>query len=154
MNRSKAHSVTQTVYFDMEGFIICKLTDGNMMEVDVDEDGSVCLDTLKSLFGSNAATLTYVNEVTGRERVVRVNGNSLLEPKDGWKTTTRVYTVSCGGTSEQAAADLVSSRDPRGRSLISHPMIKREPAAAEADLFPSIKPGKSCCITVISKTCL
>ena len=151
LNRSEVHS--QTVYLDMEGFIICELADDNVMEVDVDEDGSVCLDTLKCLFGSNAVTLTYVNEVTGRERVVQVNGNSLLEPKHGWRTTMTVYTVSCGSTPEQAAADLVSSRDPRGRSLISHLMIKREAAATEAK-FPSIKPSKSCCITVISKTSL
>ena len=67
------------------------------MEVDID-DGSVCLDTLRSQLGPQVATLTYVNEVTGRERLVCVSGNSLLKPNDGWKTNTRVYTVSCGGT--------------------------------------------------------
>lgn len=128
----------------MEGFILCKLAGGNVMEVDVDEDGSVCLDTLKSLFSPNAATLTYMNKVTGRERVVQVDGNSLLEPKDSWKTTTRVYTVSCGSTPEQATTDFMIPR----RALTSHPVIKREPPAVEAKQFPSIKPGNSCCITV------
>ena len=108
------------------------------MEVDIDEDGSVSLDTLKSQFGPQVATLTYMNEVTGRERLVRVSGNSLLEPKDGWKTTTRVYTVSCGITSTTESAGEFTPR----RTLISHPMIiKREPAAPETIQVASIKPG-------------
>ena len=130
----------------MEEFILCKLAGGNVMEVDVDEDGSVCLDTLKSQFGHQVATLTYTNEVTGRERLVRISGNSLLEPKDGWKTTTRIYTVSCGSTTEQAAALDFTPR----RTLISHPMIKKEPAAvaAETNHFISTKPGKSCSVYI------
>lgn len=110
------------------------------MEVDIDEDGSVSLDTLKSQFGPQVATLTYMNmhEVTGRERLVQVSGNSLLKPKDGWKTTTRVYTVSCGITSTTESAGEFTPR----RTLISHPMIiKREPAAAETIQVASIKPG-------------
>ena len=129
----------------MEGFILCKLASGNLMEVDIDEDGSVSLGTLKSQFGPQVATLTYTNELTGRERLVRVSGNSLLEPKDGWKTTTRVYTVSCGITSTtESAGEFTNSAaefTPR-RTLISHPMIiKREPAAAETIQVASIKSG-------------
>ena len=108
------------------------------MEVDIDEDGSVSLDTLKSQFGPQVATLTYMNEVTGRGRLVRVSGNSLLEPKDGWKTTMRVYTVSCGITSTTESTREFTPR----KTLISHPMIiKREPAAAETIQVASIKPG-------------
>ena len=116
------------------------------MEVDVDEDGSVCLDTLKSQFGPQAATLTYMNELTGRKRLVRVSGNSLLEPKDGWKTNTRVYIVSRGGTTsshEQPAGAAALLSNPHSRTLISHPMIKREPAAAETVQVASVKPGKA-----------
>ena len=126
----------------MEGFILCKLASGNLMEVDIDEDGSVSLDTLKSQFGPQVATLTYMNELTGRERLVRVSGNSLLEPKDGWKTTTRVYTVSCGITSTaEFAGEFTNSEFTPRRTLISHPMIKREPAAAETIQVASIKSG-------------
>ena len=129
----------------MEGFILCKLASGNLMEVDIDEDGSVSLDTLKSQFGPQVATLTYMNELTGRERLVRVSGNSLLEPKDGWKTTTRVYTVSCGITSTaESAGEFTNSEFTPRRTLISHPMIKREPAAAETIQVASIKSGISC----------
>ena len=83
-----------------------------------------------------------MNELTGRERLVRVSGNSLLEPKDGWKTTTRVYTVSCGITSTaESAGEFTNSEFTPRRTLISHPMIKREPAAAETIQVASIKSG-------------
>ena len=101
------------------------------MEVDIDENELVCLDTLKSQF---IATLTYVNELTGRERLVRVRGNSLPEPKDRWKTNMRVYNVSCGGTTsshKQPAGAAALLSNPHSRTLISHPMMKREPVTAK-----------------------
>ena len=52
----------------MEDFILCKSSDGAVLEVNVDDDGTVGLETLKSLFGEKVAGLTYPNPLTGRER--------------------------------------------------------------------------------------
>ena len=80
----------------MEDFILCKAENGAIIEVDIDDDGTVGLETLKSLFGDKASALTYTNPSTGRERVVRVLEEKLVEPKGDWGTSDRIYLVSYG----------------------------------------------------------
>ena len=124
---------------------MCRSTLGNEVEIDVEDDGTISLDTLKTQFGPQVATLTYINESTGRERLVRVSGNSLCPPKDGWKSNSRVYSLSSGhldkklqeSQSEIEQADFTPSR----RALISHTMIKREPCF-ETNQPASVKSGK------------
>lgn len=69
----------------MEDFILCKADDGSVMEVDIHDDSTVCLETLRSLFGPKVSALTYTNTSTGRSRdcVVKVSDEKLVEPKDG-----------------------------------------------------------------------
>ena len=71
----------------MEDFILCKSKDGSVQEIDVEGDGTVGLETLKSVFGEKATGLTYTNPPTGRERLVRVLDKQMLEPnqKMGWE---------------------------------------------------------------------
>ena len=73
---------------------LCKSKDGSVLEIDVEDDGTVGLETLKSVFGEKATGLTYANPSTGRERLVRVLDKKMLEPKDGWRTPERVYCVA------------------------------------------------------------
>ena len=67
-----------------------------IVEVDIEEDRTISLETLKSLFGPEVSAFTYTNPLSGRERVVRVADSKLLEPKDGWETPGRVYSISFG----------------------------------------------------------
>ena len=85
------------------------------MEVDVEDDRTVGLETLKSVFGDKAAGLIYTNTSIGRDRLVRVSDKNLLEPKDGWKTPQRVYCVSFGqGETPVAAKEQVDLQDIEG----------------------------------------
>lgn len=130
----------------MEDFILCKSALGNLVEIDIEDDGTVSLDTLKNQFGPRVATLTYINESTGRERLVRVSGNNLCPPKDGWKSNTREYTISSGHLDIevlQASQPDIEHADftPSRRALVSHPMIKREPSP-KVNQAVSVKSGK------------
>ena len=51
----------------MEDFILCKSKDESVLEIDVENDGTVGLETLKSVFGEKATGLTYINPSTGRD---------------------------------------------------------------------------------------
>ena len=132
----------------MEDFILCRSALGNVVEIDIEDDGTVSLDTLKHQFGPRVATLTYVNESTGRERLVRVSGNNLCPPKDGWKSNVREYSISSGRPDieglQASQPNIDSERadfTPSRRALISHPMIKREPSL-EVNQSVSVKSGK------------
>lgn len=134
----------------MEDFILCKSKDGSVLEIDVEDDGTVGLETLKSVFGEKATGLTYTNPSTGRERLVRVSDKQMLEPKDGWGTPERVYSVafrqegldSPGVTADrvdytsnhQANASFltpqISAAFPTVRQMVDHPLIKREEAGS------------------------
>ena len=99
----------------MENFILCKANDGSILEVDVEDDGTVGLETLKSVFGDKAAGLIYTNTSTGRDRLVRVSDKNLLEPKDGWKTPERVYCVTFRqGDTPVATKEQVVLQDKEG----------------------------------------
>ena len=140
----------------MEDFILCKADDGSVIEVDIDDDGTVSLETLRSLFGPNVSALTYTNPLTGRDRVVKVSDEKLIEPKDGWRASDRTYSVSYGyndartpiGRQSQPPLSEVSISDvkitPRitptsRRALAAHPLIKRE---SELDTSKENQPGK------------
>ena len=77
----------------MAGFIECKGENGEIIEVDIEENRTVSLETLRSLFGAEVSALTYTNPMSGRERVVRVADNKLLEPKDGWEFEDRIFNI-------------------------------------------------------------
>ena len=77
----------------MEDLILCKGDDGSVTEVDIDDDGTVSLETLQSSIGPNESALTYLNPLTGRDRVVKVSDEKLVEPKDGWRASDRTNTV-------------------------------------------------------------
>jgi hypothetical protein len=80
--------------FCSAGFIECKGGDGEIIEVDIEENRTVGLETLKSLFGTEVSALTYTNPSSGRERVVRVSDSKLLEPVGCWEAQNRVYSIS------------------------------------------------------------
>lgn len=121
----------------MAGFIECKGGNGEIIEVDIEENRTVGLETLKSLFGPEVSALTYTNPSSGRERVVRVSENKLLEPVDGWEAQDRVYSISFGFqcpsnsecTAKPAQHDAPISANkvtPFTRKLLAHPLIKKE----------------------------
>lgn len=133
----------------MEDFILCKSKDGNVLEIDVEDDETVGLETLKSVFGEKATGLTYTNPSTGRERLVRVSDKKMLEPKDGWGTPERVYCVTFGqeelnSPGVRAERVDVSNHQPNTtltpqfgtvfqtarRLVVDHPLIKREEVAS------------------------
>lgn len=60
--------------------------DGSAVFVDVEEDGSLLLETLKAQFGSSAIGLRY--PFSGSYRSVRVKNGALLPPKVGWGNQT------------------------------------------------------------------
>ena len=51
----------------MEDFILCKAENGAIIEVDIDDDGTVGLETLKSLFGDKASALTPIPRLVENE---------------------------------------------------------------------------------------
>jgi hypothetical protein len=131
----------------MDDFILCKSKDGSVLEVDVEDDGTVGLETLRSVFGEKATGLTYTNPSTGRERLVRVLDKQMLEPKGGWETPERVYCVvfrqegldSSGVTADRVdvsshhallTPQISASFPPTARQMIDHPLIKREEAGS------------------------
>ena len=136
----------------MAGFIECKGVNGEFIEVDIEEDRTVSLETLKSLFGPEVSALTYTNPLSGRERVVRVADSKLLEPKDGWEALDRVYSISFGfqhpldsttpkpvqdsTTSAEYDASITSNKmTPFTRKLLAHPLIKKEKDAMVDDVI-------------------
>ena len=59
---------------------------GSAVFVDVEEDGSLLLETLKAQFGSSAIGLRY--PFSGSYRSVRVKNGALIPPKLGWGNQT------------------------------------------------------------------
>ena len=51
----------------MADFIQCKLKNGDILEVDIDEDRTVSLETLKSLYGPDVSALTLIPRVVEKE---------------------------------------------------------------------------------------
>lgn len=71
---------------------------GDLAEVEVDEDGSVSIETLRCHFGPTVDALKYINPTTGLVRLLRVKDGKFLPPKGGWSD--RTYTVSSRGGSD------------------------------------------------------
>ena len=120
----------------MAGFIECKGENGEIIEVDIEENRTVRLETLRSLFGAEVSALTYTNPMSGRERVVRVADNKLLEPKDGWEFEDRIYSISfgfqCPSVTKPVRDSVVpgpisaNKVTPFTRKVLAHPLIKKE----------------------------
>ena len=116
----------------MAGFIECKGGNGEIIEVDIEENRTVSLETLKSLFGVEVSALIYTNPTSGRERVVRVSDNKLLEPKDGWEFPDRIYSISFGcplaakAVQDSVAPIFARKVTPFTRKVLAHPLIKKE----------------------------
>lgn len=70
----------------MKDFILCKSDDGSAFEVDIDNNGTIRLEMLRSLFGAKFYALTYTIPSTERDRIARVSDEKLVEPKGGWRT--------------------------------------------------------------------
>ena len=51
----------------MEDYILCKSKDGTALEVDIEDDGTVGLETLKSVFGEKAVGLTLTPQLVERD---------------------------------------------------------------------------------------
>ena len=51
---------------DMEDFILCKSKDGNVLEIDIDDE-TVGLETLNSVFGEKATGLTLIPQLVERD---------------------------------------------------------------------------------------
>ena len=55
----------------MENYILCKSKDGTALEVDIKDDGTVGLETLKSVFGEKAVGLTLTPQLVERDLCIR-----------------------------------------------------------------------------------
>ena len=79
-----------------EEYVLIKAgNDGVTIKVEIDEDGSVSISTLSSVFGEKVSGLTYINEATGNQRAVKCLGNKLFPPKSGWGQV--IYTKLTAG---------------------------------------------------------
>ena len=76
-----------------------------------------------------------------------MSGKKLLEPKYGWKTPDRVYSISFGCQYLQDSSPAVAQNDetitankitPFTRKLLAHPLIKKEQDAIVED-FSDLK---------------
>ena len=77
------------------------------IEVELDCDGTMSLETLRIYFGSFVNALTYKNPTTGRDRVVAASNGRFLSPKGGWSN--RVYTVTSGQVNTPTSTSNVSN---------------------------------------------
>ena len=65
-------------------------TEEGPVEVAIDEDGTIDLQTVMTNFGG---TLRYINEDTGHYRLVKIANGKLQPPTGGWETVP-VYHVA------------------------------------------------------------
>ena len=56
---------------------------GETVEVDIEEDGYIHLDTVTTHLGQGG--LRYINEETGNYRLVKIKDGKFLPPSGGWK---------------------------------------------------------------------
>ena len=143
----------------MEDFILCRSKDGTVLEIDIEDDGTIGLETLNSVFGETATGLTYTNPSTGRERLVRVSDKKMLEPKDGWGTPERVYRVTFGQERQDSPVERIDVSSHQAgnttlltpqigpttrRLIVDHPLIKREEAGSTStsEILTPDKMGK------------
>ena len=81
----------------MEDFVLVAEGPGEeIVEISLEPDGSVGIDTLCGEFGRGVTGLSYINPATGSRRIVRVSGNSLLPPGGKWTDSVH-YVRRCQG---------------------------------------------------------
>lgn len=74
------------------------VSDGkNTYEIELEDDESVTLRSLRSFFGPGAIGLGYNNSTTGRFRILRLENEAIVRPRGGWDLF-REYVV-CRATS-------------------------------------------------------
>ena len=100
----------------MDDFIL--VSDGKQTyEVELEEDESVTLDSLRSFFGEGAMGLGYNNTTTGRIRILRVDKEAIVRPKAGWDPT-RKYVVrmatNCSASGEEFPTLVAENRNTQG----------------------------------------
>lgn len=120
--------------------ILVKSKDSVELEVDLESDGTVSLETLRNFFGTFVNALTYKNPTTGRDRIVPVSSVSFREPNGGWGD--RVYTVTSGDTtvSNSSNVSLSTSQDLR---------VKKEKYNPHDQLSQGIQAHSTSCLRSI-----
>lgn len=77
----------------MDYIQVTEYEDGEVCEVELEEDGTLALSTLESEFGGVVQGLSFVNELTGNRRVVRLSSNNVFcPPRSGWKSV--IYQIT------------------------------------------------------------
>ena len=120
----------------MEDYIAVRSADGNVAEVDINEDGSVSLESLRSEFGPSVTALKYTNTTTGRYRIVRASSGHFSPPRDGWGN--REYMVSCS-TDQLTMSPVPGGVNSGTKGITSHLLIIKEDPEAEQ---PADQPEK------------
>ena len=72
----------------MSDYINIQTEEGQVVEVSIDEDGNIDLQTVMTNFGG---TLRYINEDTGHYRLVRIANGKLQPPTGGWKSVSTYH---------------------------------------------------------------
>ena len=81
----------------MEDFVLVAEVPGEeVVEISLEPDGSVGIDTLCGEFGRGVTGFSYINPATGSRRIVRVSRNSLLPPGGKWTDNVH-YVRRCQG---------------------------------------------------------
>lgn len=66
-------------------YIKVENSDGDITEIEVDDDGMVGMETIRAQFGDVAVGLRYKNEETGCWRAISCASGRLIPPKSGWQ---------------------------------------------------------------------
>jgi len=69
---------------DTDYILVTDRDGGELTEIDLDDDGSLAVETLQSQFGGAVIGLRFRNPATGNFRAVKVQNGILFPPRGGW----------------------------------------------------------------------
>ena len=88
---------------------------GDLTEIDLDDDGSLAVETLQSQFGGATIGLRFRNTATGNFRAVKVQNGILFPPRGGWGERSYLVTKQ----SDAASQPIPPTRQPEGTNTRS-----------------------------------
>lgn len=99
---------------DTDYILVTDREGGDSMEIGLDDDGSLAVETLQSQFGGATIGLRFRNPATGKFRAVKVKDGILFPPRGGWGE--RSYLVT---KSDSASQPIPPTRQPEGNNTRS-----------------------------------
>ena len=99
---------------DTDYILVTDREGADLTEIDLDDDGSLAVETLQSQFGGAVMGLRFRNPATGNFRAVKVRNGVLFPPRGGWGE--RNYFVT---KSDAASQPIPPTRQPEGTNIRS-----------------------------------